>query len=174
VRAEQHHRQGAHGDGEDAVARAVQQREGPGRGRAEEHERRGAERMQQRGDPRREQRVPAAQQAVFEQPRADLRRSDERARRDRAREARAGRLQEARQMRRHRGAHEPGDGEDEGEQQRREPRRRADAGPLRWLIRTRRLRLRDRRTPDSRQRGVQGQPDREVQRGPAEARAAPA
>ena len=66
-----------------------------------------------------------AQQAELEQPAADLCRPDQRADRHRRGERGATGLQQARQVRRHRRAHEPGHGEDEGEDQRGTPASRA-------------------------------------------------
>ena len=60
--------------------------------------------------------MDAPQQAEFEHPSRDLRRADERADRDRGGERRATRLQQARQVRRHRRADEPRRREREREQ----------------------------------------------------------
>jgi hypothetical protein len=79
------------------------------------------------------------------------------------------RLQQARQVRGHRRADEPRRRERDGEE---------DGGTLRRLLRRRcrsgRGRRRDRRRPGTRQREVERDADDEMERGPAEAGAAPA
>ena len=76
----------------------------------------GADRVGDAGEPRRDQRMIAAEKARLEDARGHLRRADQRAGRDRLHRRGAGGLQDAREMRGHRAGDGPGGRENEGEQ----------------------------------------------------------
>ena len=72
--------------------------------------------MRQAGEPRRDDRMIALEEARLEDARGDLRRPDQRAGGDRLHRRGAGRLQDAREVRGHRARHHPGGGEGERQQ----------------------------------------------------------
>ncbi len=77
MRAEDDQRQRALGDGQDAVARAVEQAEHDGRWRPDDEQQRRAHWMERRRDTGGQQRVDAAQEPELEDTCADLRRPDQ-------------------------------------------------------------------------------------------------
>ena len=79
LRAEDRERQRAARDGQDAVAGAMEDREHAGRAAAGEAEDRRADRMGEAGEPGRDQRMIAAEEARLEDARRHLRRADQRA-----------------------------------------------------------------------------------------------
>lgn len=78
-----------------------------------DHER--PDRMGDAGDPRRPQRMKAAQKARLENPRADLCRPDQGARGNGLDGCRAGGFEDTREVHRHRAGDRPGRGEDESQ-----------------------------------------------------------
>ena len=127
-------------------------------------------------EPRRQQRMHLAQHAELQQATGHLRRADKRAHCHRDRQRRTGRLQQAWQMRCHRRADEPGRGKHIGQQDRcaaRIGRRQAGLGGRGWDIRLDRALL-GVTSVEARQRGIERQPEHQMQSGPGQAGTAPA
>ncbi len=167
MRAEDHQRQGALGDGQDAVATAVQQRKPGGRRRAEQHHAGRTDGMRDGRQACRKQRMEALQQNEFQTARTDLRRPDQRRDGDGRSRRQPGLLQQSRQVRRHRRADEPGGRENERQQ----PHGQAGAGRfLHRLVARRRCGLDTQRNHQP----VQRQTEDDMRPGPDQAGATPA
>lgn len=170
LRAEQGQRQRALGDGQDAVAGPMQQRENGGGRSPQQHQHRGTQGMHERRDAGRMQGMQAAQQPELQQPPGHLGRPHQGAGQQHGGRRGAGHVQQTRQVSGHGGADEPGHREHPTQQRGGEDGRR---GGLRHRGRHGARAWRD-GCVGPRQPGIERQADDQVQAGPGPAGTAPA
>ena len=164
-RPEDRERHRSAGDRQQTIAGAVQHRKGDHRAGSEQRQDCRTERMQDRREPRRHQRMDEPKRAEFDQARADLRGPDQGRGGNGDRRACARDLEQSRQMRRHGARHKRGCGKDKGEDRHRPARRRR-----RFAFGFRSQRRRCRRD----QQAIERQAHDDMQRRPDKARLAPA